>query len=166
MSPDEATNNDPLPAGKVDRAHVPPAALNALLGVEGYLRECGLERGLIHLVKLLASYRNRCAYCVDMHTKDARALGETEMRLYATGVWRDTPFFSPRERAAFALTEALTRLDPAGIPEAVLAETRRHFSETELVNLSMVIIAINMWNRFTAVVHSQAASYQPGGQHR
>jgi alkylhydroperoxidase family enzyme len=103
-----------------------------------------------------------------MHTKDARALGETEMRLYGTGVWRDTPFFSPRERAAFALTEALTRLDPDGIPEAVLAETRGHFSETELVNLSMVIIAINMWNRYKAVVHGVAGSYRPAaeGQHR
>ncbi|HEX2657911.1 MAG TPA: carboxymuconolactone decarboxylase family protein, partial [Polyangia bacterium] len=135
MSTNPESNESTDPARKIDRAHVPAAALAALRGVEGYLNACGLERGLIHLVKLLASNRNRCAYCVDMHTKDARALGESEMRLYATPVWRDTPFFSARERAAFALTEALTRLDPNGIPDLVMVEARTHFTEAELVNL-------------------------------
>jgi AhpD family alkylhydroperoxidase len=146
---------------KLAPSSLPAPALQALHGVEAQVRESGLEPGLVHLVKLLASYRNRCAYCVDMHTKDARARGETEQRLYGTAVWRETPYFSPRERAAFAWTEALTRLPPDGLPEALFTEMRRSFTDVELANLTMVVIAINMWNRLTAAVGYAPGSYQP-----
>jgi AhpD family alkylhydroperoxidase len=145
---------------KIDPKHVPAAAMTAFLGVEAAVRQGGLPPPLVHLVKLLASVRNGCGYCVDMHTKDARAHGESEQRLYATAVWRETPFFSPRERAALALTEALTRLDPEGVPDAVLAEARRQFSDGEVVSLTAVIIAINMWNRLNAVVAHDVGSYK------
>jgi AhpD family alkylhydroperoxidase len=146
----------------IDASHVPPAVMTALLGVESLVRQGRLEHSLLHLIKLLASYRNGCAYCVDMHTKEARFRGETEQRLYATPVWRETPFFSPRERAALAFTEALTRLDAgAGVPEPVFAEARQSFSEAELVDLTVAIIAINMWNRLRAVVHVPVGSYRP-----
>jgi AhpD family alkylhydroperoxidase len=145
---------------KIDPTRLPAEAMSALLGVEAVVRRGGLEPELLHLVKLLASVRNRCAYCVDMHTKDARAHGETEQRLYATPVWRDTPFFTPRERAAFAFAEALTRLDGAGVPAAVFAEARGAFSEPELVTLTLAVVAINMWNRLNAAVHNAAGSYR------
>jgi AhpD family alkylhydroperoxidase len=147
---------------KLAPSSLPRPALQALHGVEAQVRESGLEPALLHLVKLLASYRNRCAYCVDMHTKDARARGETEQRLYGTAVWRDTPYFSPRERAAFAWTEALTRLPPEGLPEALFAEARRSFTDVELANLTVAVIAINTWNRLNAAVGHAPGSYQPG----
>ena len=98
-----------------------------------------------------------------MHIKDARAHGEFEQRLYATAVWWETLFFSPRERAALALTEALTRLDPEGVPDAVFAEARRQFSDGEVMSLTAAIIAINMWNRFTAVVAHEVGSHKAAG---
>ena len=146
---------------KLSRSQLPEHALKALLGVEGYLRECGLERGLIHLVKLLASNRNRCAYCVDMHTKDARAAGETEQRLYAVPVWRETPFFTPRERAALAYAEAVTRIGDAGVPDDVYAEAREHFDDAALVALTMAIITINGWNRLSVSFRTEVGGYQP-----
>jgi AhpD family alkylhydroperoxidase len=147
-------------ATKIDPDNLPPAALSALLGVESLIHQGGLEPQLIHLVKLVASYANGCAYCVDMHTKNARAGGETEQRLYAVAVWREAPFFSARERAALAFTEVLTRLDRQGVPEAVFADARRQLSEPELVSLTLTIIAINMWNRLTAVIRHDVGSYQ------
>jgi AhpD family alkylhydroperoxidase len=150
----------------IDPAHLPAAALTALLGVEKLVHQGGLEPGLVHVVKLLASYANRCAYCVDMHSKNARAGGESEQRLYATLVWRETPFFSARERAALAFTEALTRLDGRGLPDAVFAEARHEFNDAEVVSLTLTIIAINMWNRLTAVIHHEPGSYQASAQQR
>jgi AhpD family alkylhydroperoxidase len=146
---------------KLSRSQLPEHALKALLGVEAVVRESGLEPALVHLVKLLASYRNGCAYCVDMHTKDARAHGETEQRLYGTAVWHDTPYFSPRERAAFAWTEALTHLAPSGLTAELFTEARRSFSDAELASLTMVVIAINMWNRLNAAIGLVPGSYQP-----
>ena len=140
---------------------LPAPALKALQGVEAVVRESGLEPALVHLVKLLASYRNGCAYCVDMHTKDARAHGETEQRLYGTAVWQETPYFSPRERAAFAWTEALTHLAPSGLTADLFTEARQSFSDAELASLTMVVIAINMWNRLKAAFGSVPGSYQP-----
>ena len=149
------------PTLKLPRSQLPEQALKALFGVEAVVREAGLEPALVHLVKLLASYRNGCAYCVDMHTKDARAHGETEQRLYGAAVWHDTPYFSPRERAAFAWTEALTHLAPGGLPAELFAEARRSFTDAELANLTMVVIAINMWNRLNAAIGLVPGSYQP-----
>jgi AhpD family alkylhydroperoxidase len=138
-----------------------PAAYQAIFGVEQYVRQCGLEHSLLALVKLRASYMNGCAYCIDMHTKDARIEGETEQRLYAVPVWRETPFFSPRERAALAWTEAVTAMGHEGVPDELYAEVREHFSEVEVVNLTMAVIAINSWNRLAVSFRTEVGSYQP-----
>jgi AhpD family alkylhydroperoxidase len=146
---------------RLNLSAVPPAAYQALSGLEQYVKQSGLERSLVELVKLRASYMNGCAYCVDMHTKDARAEGETEQRLYAVAVWRETPFFSSRERAALAWTEAVTALGHDGVSDALFAEAREQFSELELVNLTMAVIAINSWNRVAVPFRSEVGTYQP-----
>ncbi|MGI8508858.1 MAG: carboxymuconolactone decarboxylase family protein [Gemmatimonadaceae bacterium] len=146
---------------RIDYGQVAPDAMKAMYGVESYVRRSGLEPALMELVKLRASYMNGCAYCVDMHTKDARAVGETEQRLYAVPVWRETPFFNPRERAALAWTESVTDLGHTGVPDGVYEEARTQFSEVDLVNLTMAIIAINGWNRLAVSFRSEAGSYQP-----
>ena len=136
-------------------------AVRALVGVEQYVRQSGLEHSLLHLIKLRASYANGCAHCVDMHTKDARAAGETEQRLFAVPVWRETPFFSERERTALAWTEAVTDLSRGGVPDALFEEASAQFTETELVNLTMGVIAINSWNRLAVTFRAEVGSYQP-----
>ncbi|MEO6529214.1 MAG: carboxymuconolactone decarboxylase family protein [Gemmatimonadaceae bacterium] len=146
---------------RINVAVTAPAALHAVLGVEQYVRQCGLEHALLYLVKLRASYTNGCAYCVDMHTKEARAAGETEQRLFAVPVWRETPFFSPRERAALAWTEAVTELARGGVSDTLFDQAREHFSDTELVNLTMAVVAINSWNRLAVTFGSEVGSYQP-----
>jgi AhpD family alkylhydroperoxidase len=118
-----------------------------MLGLEQYVRRSGLDRALDRLVKIRSSYLNGCSYCVDMHTKDARAAGETERRLYAVPVWRETPFFTPRERAALAWAESVTAIAATGVPDAAYEAARAHFTEEELVNLTMAVVAINGWNR-------------------
>lgn len=132
----------------------------ALRAVEAYIQQSGLPPLLVDLVKMRGSQINGCAYCLDMHSKDARAGGESEQRLYLLNAWREAPFYSERERAALAWTEALTRISK-GIPADVEAEAHKHFSEKELVDLSLAIIAINGWNRLAIPFHSQAGSYQP-----
>jgi AhpD family alkylhydroperoxidase len=146
---------------RIDIAKVSPDAYRALMGVELYARHAGLDHSLLFLVKLRASYMNGCAYCVDMHSKDARIAGETEQRIYAVPVWRETPFYSDRERAALAYTEAVTALEPGGVPDAVFEETARHFAEAELVALTMAIVAINSWNRVVIPFRMEPGSYQP-----
>jgi AhpD family alkylhydroperoxidase len=140
---------------------VAPGALEAMHAVEKYVRQCGLEPSLLELVKLRASQLNGCAYCVDMHTKDARALGESEQRLYAVVVWRDAPFFTERERAALAWTEAVTLVSRDHIPDDVYEQARANFSEKELVDLTMALIAINGWNRLAIGFRAVAGTYQP-----
>jgi AhpD family alkylhydroperoxidase len=146
---------------RIDVEHLAPAALRAVYAVEQYVRGSGLEPALVALVKLRASYLNGCAYCVDMHAKDARLEGETEQRLYAVPVWRETPFFTSRERAALAFTETVTELGRAGVSDAAFEEARRHFTEIELVNLTMAVIAINAWNRLAVTFRTEPGSYQP-----
>jgi AhpD family alkylhydroperoxidase len=138
-----------------------PGALRAMLALQQYVNGSGLEPSLLELAKLRASYLNGCAYCVDMHTKDARARGESEQRLYAVPVWRETPFFTPRERAALAWTEAVTEVGRTGVPDSVYAEARAELSETELVNLTMAIVAINGWNRLCVGFRVEPGTYQP-----
>ena len=139
-----------------------PGAYAALRGVEAFVRECGLEAPLLELVRMRASQVNRCAYCLDMHSKDARAAGETEQRLHALPAWREAPFYSERERAALAWTEAVTMLAEGPVPDELYRDLRQHFDEKEVVDLTMAIIAINGWNRLCAPFRSPpAGSYQP-----
>src|ERR1017187_9585496 len=128
---------------RLDYAKAAPGAREAMYAVERYVRECGFERRLLELVKLRASQINGCAYCVDMHTKDARAMGETEQRLYAVVVWEETPFFTERERAALAWTEAVTLVSEEHVPDDTYEPAHRNFDEKELVDLTLAIIAIN-----------------------
>jgi AhpD family alkylhydroperoxidase len=132
-----------------------------MYAVERYVRECGLEHKLLELVKLRASQINGCAYCVDMHTKDARANGETEQRLYAVAVWREAPFFTERERAALAWTEAVTLVSQEQVPDNVFEIARKQFKDKELVDLTMAVIAINGWNRLAISFRTVAGTYQP-----
>ncbi len=130
-------------------------------GLEKYARECGLETPLLELVRLRASQINGCAYCIDMHTKDARAEGEAEQRLYVLAAWRETPFYTPRERAALEWTEAVTDIAGSRAPDDVFERARAEFTETELVNLTMAIVAINGWNRLAIAFRMVPGTYQP-----
>ena len=145
---------------RLNYAAAAPGAYQAMAGIERYVRSCGLEHPLLELVKTRASQINHCAYCIDMHTKDARAAGETEQRLYALAAWRETPFFTPRERAALEWTEALTLISTNDVPDDVYARVREHFSEDEIVNLSLAIIGINGWNRLAIPFRTVPGSYQ------
>ena len=146
---------------RLSYARVAPEAYEAMRALEAYVKSTGLERPLLELIRLRASYVNGCAYCVDMHTKDARAAGETEQRLFAVPVWRETPFFSPRERAGLAWAEAVTELPPGGVSDELYHEARSHFSELELVQLTMAVVAINGWNRLAVAFRSDVGGYQP-----
>jgi AhpD family alkylhydroperoxidase len=137
-----------------------PEVLAAMRGLETSVRRCGLEPRLLELVKLRASMINGCAYCIDMHTKDARALGEDEQRLYALSAWRETPFYSERERAALAWTEALTLISETHAPDDVYEEALRQFPEKQLVDLTLAIVAINGWNRFAIGFRAEPGSYE------
>ena len=145
---------------RLDYAKAAPGAREAMYAVEQYVRESGLERRLLELVKLRASQINGCAYCVDMHTKDARAHGETEQRLYAVVVWREAPFFTERERAALAWTEAVTLVSRGQVRNSVFEIARKQFSDKELVDLTMAVIAINGWNRLAISFRAVAGAYQ------
>jgi len=133
---------------RIDFYKASPDALKAMLALENAVNKSGLETSLLELVRLRASLINGCAFCVDMHTSDARKAGESERRLYAVPVWRETTFFSPRERAALAWTEALTLIAQTHAPDADYALVREHFNDAELANLTLAISAINSWNRF------------------
>ena len=124
-----------------------PGGTRIMIEMEKYLHECGIEESLIHLVKMRASQINGCSYCLDMHSRDARKLGETEQRLYVLDAWRETELFTARERAALAWTEALTLISRTHAPDSVYAEARAQFSDAELANLSLLIGTINTWNR-------------------
>lgn len=150
---------------RLDYSSILPTALKGMLGLERAVHESSLEPELLELVKLRASQINGCAYCIDMHTKDARAAGETEQRLYALSVWEETPFYSARERAALAWAEAVTRVADGHVPDAVYEQARAQFGEKELVDLTMAVIAINGWNRLAISFRTVPGTYQPA-QHR
>jgi AhpD family alkylhydroperoxidase len=149
---------------RLDLTKVSPGALKTMLDIETYLARCGLERSLLHLIKMRASQINGCAYCLDMHSKDARAEGETEQRLYELDAWRETEFYSARERAALAWTEALTLIAQTHAPDDVYQEVRAQFSEHELADLTLAIVAINGWNRICIGFRAQPGSYQPSAR--
>jgi AhpD family alkylhydroperoxidase len=146
---------------RVDYNKVAPGSAKAVYALEQYVRASELEPALIELVKLRASLINGCAYCVDMHTKDARAKGETEQRLFAVPVWRETPFFTPRERAALAWTEAVTEIGRSGVSDALYDEARAQFTDKDLVDLTVAVIAINAWNRLAVTFRSAVGGYKP-----
>ncbi len=145
---------------RLDYRKFAPQALQAMLALESYLGGCGFDPKLIHLLKLRASQLNSCAYCIDMHSIDARAAGETEQRLYALNAWRETPFFDERERAALAWVEALTLVSETHVPDAVYDETRRHFSEQEIVDLTYLTSTINAWNRLAIALRAVPGHYR------
>ena len=150
---------------RVEIQKVSPQAYQAMAGLETYLRHSGLEHSLLGLIKVRGSQINGCAYCIDMHTKDARAAGESEQRLYALSAWRETPFYTDRERAALAWTEAVTLISETHAPDDVYEEVRQHFTELEFVNLTMAVVAINSWNRLVLGFRVVPGTYQVKAAH-
>jgi AhpD family alkylhydroperoxidase len=145
---------------RIDYRKHAPEALRAMLDLEKYIASSGLDEQLIHLLKMRASQINGCAFCIDMHAKDARALGETEQRLYELDAWRETPFYSERERAALAWTEAITNVAQTHVPDEVYEEVRKQFSEKEIVDLTVVAAVINMWNRIAIATRAVPGRYK------
>jgi AhpD family alkylhydroperoxidase len=139
---------------------LPKEALTALYGLEHAIRKSGLEASLLELVRMRASQINGCAFCLDMHSKDARAEGETEQRLYGLNAWRETPYYSDRERAALAWTEAVTLVSRDQVPDDVYEDTRKHFNEAELAALTLAVVAINGWNRIAIAFRVVPGSYE------
>jgi len=144
---------------RLNYSKVLPEGLRAMNALDHYSQNCGLEPSLLDLIKLRASQINGCAYCVDMHSKDARTGGETEQRLYNLSVWRETPFYTNRERAALAFTEAVTLIADGRVPDEVYEQVRQQFGDEELVKLMIAIVTINAWNRFT-IFGDVPGSYQ------
>jgi len=150
---------------RLEAQKVSPATYQAMLALEMFVRKSSnLEPSLIELVKMRASQINGCAFCIDMHSKDARAEGETEQRLYALNAWRETPFFNDRERAALAWAEAVTLVAEGHVPDEVYDEARQQFSEEELVNLTMALVTINSWNRLAIAFRAVPGTYQPAAR--
>jgi AhpD family alkylhydroperoxidase len=135
--------------------------MKAMYAINTYSKECGLEPSLLELVKLRASQINGCAYCIDMHYKDARAAGETEQRLYGLDAWHESPYYTERERAALAFTEAVTFIADGHVPDEVYEQAKQAFTDEELVNLTMNIITINAWNRLAITFRDVPGTYQP-----
>ena len=146
---------------RLNVAAVSPAAYQSMLGLEKYLDESSIDPRLKHLLKLRASQMNGCAYCLDMHAKDARALGETEQRLYGLDAWREAPYYTDRERAALEWVEALTDITDGHVPDELYERVRQQLSEKDLVELAMAAVAINGWNRLAIAFRSEAGKYQP-----
>lgn len=147
---------------RLEYRKVAPGVAEAMLGVGKYVRSSGLEPSLLTLVDIRASQINGCAWCLDMHTKDARAAGESEQRLYALPAWRETPFYTARERAALAWTEAVTLVSEDHVPDGVYEEALKSFTEKELVDLTLAVIAINGWNRLNVAFKKVPGDYQSG----
>lgn len=146
---------------RMDYMKTAPDGYQAMSALESYVRQSGLEHSLLELVKTRASQINGCAFCLDMHTKDARAAGETEQRLYTLSAWEETPFFTDRERAAPAWTEAVTRVADTQVPDDVFERVRQQFTEKELADLTLAIVTINGWNRLAIAFRKVPGSYQP-----
>jgi AhpD family alkylhydroperoxidase len=157
MSTEEMTMSNRL------QLNSPPfkAAYQAMLGLSAAVRSTGLEPALLELVRTRVSQLNGCGFCIDMHTKDARAAGETEQRLYLLNAWREAPLYSERERAALAWAEAVTRLDQQHVADAIYEQARSAFGEEELAALTLAIVEINGWNRFAIAFQAVPGSYQP-----
>ena len=146
---------------RMDWKQQAPAGFKAMLALQGYVNASGIEHSLMELVKMRVSQINGCAYCLDMHFKDAIAAGETPQRLYLLDAWREVTFYTARERAALAWAEALTLISETHAPDDVYAAARAQFTEQELANLSLAVVAINGWNRLQIGFRAEAGSYQP-----
>jgi AhpD family alkylhydroperoxidase len=149
---------------RFDFGKLAPEANRAMSALETYIQHCGLEESLTHLMKLRASQINGCAYCLDMHWKDLRAIGETEQRLYSLDAWRETPFYTDRERAALAWTEAVTLVTQGHVGDEVYEEVRKHFSEQEVAALTFTIVTINGWNRLCVASRAEPGTYEPAAK--
>jgi AhpD family alkylhydroperoxidase len=150
---------------RINYAKVTPEGYRAMSGLERYVRGSGVEPSLLELVKLRASQINGCAYCIDMHWKDARARGESEQRLYGLMAWRESPYYTERERAALAWTEAVTLIADSHVPDELYEEVRQYFNETELANLTFALVAINGWNRLAISFRTEPGTYQSTRHH-
>ena len=146
---------------RMEHWKVAPGGFKAMNSLEAYLRDSGLDKALLHMVKLRASQINGCAYCIDVHWKDARAAGESEQRLYGLDAWREAGYYTDRERAAFEWTEALTNITDGHVPDAVYDTVRGHFSDKELADLTWAVAGINAWNRVSIAFRSEAGIYKP-----
>jgi AhpD family alkylhydroperoxidase len=146
---------------RIDFKNIPPEALRGMYQLEHFIHSSGLDAHLVHLIKMRASQINGCAYCLDMHSKDARALGETEQRLYLLDAWEEAPFYSEKEQAALALTDAVTKITDGHVPDAIWERAKAHFSEQELIALVVTLTTINAWNRLAITARSEVGGYQP-----
>lgn len=140
-----------------------PEGIKVMRGLENYVRQSGLDHRLLELVKIRASQINGCAFCLDMHTKDARRAGETEQRIYALSAWHEAPFYTDRERAALAWTEAVTLVHETRVPNEVYELARQQFDERALVDLTLAVVAINGWNRLSVAFRKESGTYEPPG---
>jgi AhpD family alkylhydroperoxidase len=139
-------------------------AFRAMQGLEHYLHTCGIEERLLHLIKLRASQINGCAYCLDMHWKDLRAIGESEQRLYSLDAWEESPYYTDRERAALEWTEAVTRVADGHVPDEVYESVRTQFNEKEIADLTVAVATINAWNRLSIAGRVTPGTYQPAAR--
>jgi AhpD family alkylhydroperoxidase len=146
---------------RIDYLKSARGAYHALLGVEHYLQQSGLEESLQNLIKLRVSQINGCAYCIDMHWKDLRAAGESEQRLYGLDAWEESPYYTDRERAALAWSEAVTNIQEGHVPDAVFEHVKNFFNDKELADLTLAITAINSWNRLSIAARTVPGTYQP-----
>jgi len=149
---------------RFDFVKAAPGAYRAMAGLESYLHECGLEESLLHLIKLRASQINGCAYCLDMHWKDLKSIGESDQRLYELNAWEEAPFYSDRERAALAWTDAVTEVAKSRVSDELYEKVRKHFNDKELADLTLAIATINAWNRLAISARAVAGTYQPKAQ--
>ena len=147
---------------RIDLMHVNPGIIKAMLGLERQVRHAGFDHRLLDLVRMRASQINGYSYCLDMHAKDARAGGETEQRLYGLNAWRETPYYSARERAALEWTEALTLVADSHVPDEVFENVRAQFSEDELAHLTLAVVSINGWNRLNIAARTVPGGYVAG----
>ena len=146
---------------RIDYLKSARGAYHALLGIEHYLQQCGLEESLQNLIKLRVSQINACAYCIDMHWKDLRAAGEAEQRLYGLDAWEEAPYYTDRERAALTWAESVTNIQEGHVPDGVFERVKEFFNDKELADLTLAVTAINSWNRLSIAARTVPGTYQP-----
>ncbi|HEV8368331.1 MAG TPA: carboxymuconolactone decarboxylase family protein [Pyrinomonadaceae bacterium] len=146
---------------RIDYLKSARGAYHAMLGIEHYLQQCGLEESLQNLIKLRVSQLNGCAYCIDMHWKDLRAAGESEQRLYGLDAWEESPYYTDRERAALTWAESVTNIQEGHVPDGVFERVKEFFNDKELADLTLAVTAINSWNRLSIAARTVPGTYQP-----